>query len=63
MYKKNCMLKETFNFNSVPFGIELKYIMSIVACICTGQTDSCRISVFGCACITRKYGLPLHVTL
>lgn len=53
----------TFDSNNTPFGIQFKDIMSIMAFVSTGQTDPCRLSLFGCACVTGEDSLPLHITL
>lgn len=53
----------TQHLNNIPFGIQFKDIMSIVAFIGTGKTNPCRLCSIGCASVAGKHSLPLHIAL
>lgn len=52
--------KET---NKIPFGVQFKDIMSIVAFIGTGQTNPSRLCCTGSAGVAGKHSLSLHIAL
>lgn len=47
----------------IPFGVQLKDVVSIVAFICTGKTNPCRLCSTGSTCVAGKHSLSLHITL
>lgn len=47
----------------IPFGVQFKDIMTIVAFICTGQTNPCRLCRTGSTSVAGKHSLSLHITL
>lgn len=47
----------------LPFGVQLKDVVSIMALIGTGQTNPCRLFSTGSAGVASKHSLSLHITL
>lgn len=47
----------------IPFGVQFIDVMSIVAFICTGKTNPCRLCRTGSTGVAGKHSLSLHVAL